>query len=143
MDLKDLDFASKAEEGFDVVLLHPIDETELEHEDKKMFIRVVGADSVTFRNIKNRKSREAQIERIKQSKKKGQEKLIDLDEVAVEISEMLQECTLGGDVYLDGKWIKLTNKNSFDIYAQYEWIRTQIDRAMSDKENLMRDAKKN
>lgn len=133
MDISALDLRAAADEGFTVRLTHPVSDEPLEHDGRPMTIEVYGKDSTAFRAIRQRL-----IRKYEKSKKAS----IDLDAKEREASEIVAECTIGGSVYADGKWIKVNPDNALDIYLRFPWIREQVDVAMNDRENLRIEVKK-
>ena len=127
MDLGSLDTSKKSSEGAVMILSHP--ETLLpldaDKDGKKveMFIKLLGRDSREFMSASQSINRAS------------------LDDGADLELLSAASITVGGLVFMDGKWLEITPKNAVDVYTRCRWIVEQVTTFALDRANFFPDTK--
>lgn len=120
MKLSDFDLASQAEAGFDLTLKHPVTRESLD-----AVIRVVGADSKTYRNaaVALAQSMSAKAE---------------YDERVKAGAKLLAAATLDWSNIEDdrGKEMPFSKEKAAEVYAQFDWIAGQVRSAIENRANF-------
>lgn len=125
-DLSIFDYETKAEQGFDVDILHPATA-----KPTGITINLVGKDSQTF-------------ERAQTKFQRAMKDVADDDrDAALKAScQLLADCTRGWDgLDENGKPVKFTTAAAVDIYTRYKGIREQVDRAITQRSRLFQNTK--
>lgn len=147
MDLKDLDVAKFAGEGFELALLNPKTQA-----DTGLRITVLGRDSDIFRRLDSEQNRK----RLAKMTKSGTVRFNSLstEELEADAIELMAVCTVrwsevptenGGDEGLpkdswevDGEELACNRSNVIKVYKRFAWIREQVDAAISDRANFIK-----
>lgn len=131
MDLSKLNTVALADTGIAVELRHPGTGEKLKNDKGDlMVITVAGSDSALFKGELKTRIRQAQL-----NKKRKDE--VDIDEVEKRGVDLLAKCTLSwSGLQLDGKDYPHSHANAAKLYADYPWIKEQVDAAMADRSNL-------
>ena len=130
MDLKN--FAPSAD-TLEVTLRHPGNGEPLlnEGKDEEMTITVALPHSKAYKKVlygitdKNLKTAQANPDKVKTSQY--------LADVSL---ELVSGITLSWDITLDGKCPKLTQSKAKEIYEEYPWIKTQVEKAVEAQVNF-------
>lgn len=95
-------------------------------------VQIVGHDSSVFKNAIKARAK-AQIAR--------KSKELDLNANERDTIELLAQCTLGWKGISEGsKVIEFSFDNAVSLYTRYNWIKEQIDNAISDRANFFINA---
>lgn len=130
-DLAALDTAKGAEEGYELQLTHP-----KTGEALPARIRVLGADSETFRD-KQRELLRRRGERMNRTRRLA----VSPEEAEADSLELLVAATAGwSGLALDGAELPFSGDNVRLVYKRFGWIREQVDAAVSDRANFLRNA---
>ncbi len=165
MDLKNLDLGAAAEEGVKIVLrMPPMNQAEELDKDfegdvltgpsseqlivsadgeekpaeEPMYIIAAGKDSKTFKAAFRKVERK--IGRL------GEKQLKDYrlgDEPEEDAVAALASVTLGGRIYYGDEWVDLNKDNVAKFYKEMPFVRSQVDRGITDRSLLNVDFKKN
>lgn len=124
-DLAQIDLVKASNEGREVEITHPITGDPL-----GMFVRVLGRESDTFREIIQDRI-DKQIEQQAKAKRRSKPKTVAQGEE--EAVELLAACTTGWrGVVLEGKELEFTVANVKMVYKHWAWFRAQVDDAIGD-----------
>lgn len=137
IDLSTLDTVKASNAGYELELLHPITKAPL-----GQFITVLGKDSDEFK----RHNRETQNDRLRQNAKAARARkdlpVTTAEETEEEGTLLLVACTIGfRNIQFNGDY-SFTPENAYKLYKAFPWIREQIDSAIVDTENFMKNLPK-
>ena len=131
LDLADLDPAVACAKGFELELVHPVSERGL-----GVFIIVQGSESQAYQRI----YRERVDEMLNRSAGKGKPKTDTPEQIEKKGAALLAEVTTGWrGVMLNGEELPFTPANACKLYESQRWVRQQVDRAVHDLGNFMKD----
>lgn len=138
MALAELSTKTTAEQGAEITICHPKTNLPLD-----ITITVCGSDSETFRKI----SRKQLNRRLEQSNKaRGRQVQMTAEELEAEALDVLVACTKSWatgsrpEIELEpGEWLPCTPENVRKVYEELPWLREQIDQAIGDRSNFLRD----
>jgi hypothetical protein len=136
-DLTKLDIVSMANEGTKMPIRHPMTDDILSDdkgtlktpEPKEWFLRLLGADSDTYRNTIKRRF----------ESRRGKSKKVDLDQAQRDAAILLARCTTECHMTENGVPVKCDVDTLTVIYTKYPWLREQAEEFMSDRANLITD----
>lgn len=130
LDLADLDPAVACAKGFELELVHPVSERGL-----GVFITVQGSESQAYQRV----YRERVDEMLNRSAK-GKAKPDTPEQIEKKGAALLAEVTTGWrGVVLGGEELPFTPANARKLYEEQRWVRQQVDRAVHDLGNFMKD----
>lgn len=149
MDLKDLDVINSSNEGFELRLLNPKTQAEL-----NLCVTVLGKDSDVFRKLASDQNRK----RLAKMTKGGAIRLgaVSAEELDSDAVELLAACTVSwrevegypavddpaGTVKptwtIDGNEIVCTRATVISTYVRFPWIREQVEAAVGDRANFIK-----
>ena len=125
-DLSMFDYETKAEQGFDLEVLHP-----QTNKPTGIVIKLVGKDSQTFEK--------AQADFQRSIKDVGAN---DRDANLAIACNLIADCTVGwSGIEENGKEVPFSNKAAADIYKRYKGVREQADRAITQRSRLFQNDK--
>ena len=126
LDLSTLDTSAKAETGFSVDITHPVT-----GEPLGISVTLAGKDSQTYRKAQAAQYRKA----IGRGKRE-----VTPEEVRGSASRLLATCTLAWTgVTLDNEVLSCSAENAATIYQRFPWFYEQVDEAIHDRANCLRD----
>lgn len=135
-DLADLDTRAKANEGYDLEILHPVSQEEI-----GLTVHILGSDSKEYQKI----VRATNSKRMDRLRKAGGLRNADipLEEIEKDSVDLLVSCSTGwkarGGLMLDGKeWPAFTKPVAAGLYDRFPWLREQIDRGIVDRGNFIK-----
>lgn len=148
IDLADLDTAAASDKGAEIELMHPTKQTPL-----GIFITVLGKDSQVFKD-QVKSDINAAVRKEAFAKKRGKTiEPMTAEEAEQKAIDLLVLCTLGWrsetkdekgtvvanepTITLAGEKLTFSIVNAKRVYADFTWIRRQIDDAIGDLENFM------
>jgi len=135
MDLTLLDTSSAADEGAELQLVSPVDETVL-RDDKTgeaVSIRLLGSDSKDFMKI----SQKIQDKRLQKRFSKGKVKMT-AAELDADAMELLIACTKSWKhIVIDKQPLPFNETNVRMLYDRFPWIREQVDTFINDRANFL------
>lgn len=139
-DLASTDTVKGANRGFDVTLYHPGTQKDLD-----IVITILGKDSDEFQKV----SKAQQKRRMSKFSKGGFRPNVAFQAAAEELEAdnivLLASCTLGwkqgekNTITIDGAEIAFSRDNAEMVYERFPWIREQIDTAMGDRANFIKN----
>lgn len=134
MDLSKFNMEVIAERGATLELETPTGEPLLQDDgETPVTITLLGQDSKVWRN----KNREFSNKRIQDMAKKRSRKM-DYMVSDEDAAEMMAACTVSWDgIVDDGEEIECTQKNAYELYLKYAWIREQCDVFIGDRANFL------
>lgn len=135
MDFSKLDTTKHADEGAELELLSPIDDTVLRDEKtgEAVTIKVIGTDSKDYTKVYQK----IQDRRIQKRFKKGKT-TITAAEMQEEAMDMLVACTKGWKhIEIEGKELAFSEDNARMLYTKFPWVREQVDAFVSDRANFL------
>lgn len=124
-DLADLDLSQRAEQGAELEILNPLTyETLVGSDEKPLVIRLLGADSPTFKRA---------VQEIQQSAQN--KRRVPPAEQERNTVNALARATVGwSDNWVwDGQPFPYTAENCRKLYAERPWLRTQVDEFIADR----------
>lgn len=129
MDLSQLDTRAGAEEGAELVLLHP-----QTREPTDIVIRLRGEDSEAYQT----QVREFQRKKLDQARRTRRVTATP-EEIEAEALELLVVATIGWNDSLtrDGQPYPYTPANARRLYEQFPWIREQVDEFVRERANFL------
>lgn len=136
-DLSSLDFATPAEEGADLVLRHPEDNSVLTNsKGKEMTITLRGKDSPSYTQVFHNLSNQ-RLERSLRTKKgvtanAAQQMLND------DIELLAQNTTGWKNLEMGGKEYPFSLANARELYKKFAWIREQAHMFVDDRTNFLK-----
>lgn len=126
VDIATLNTVEAAEKGFELELEHPVNGTPLD-----VFITVLGVDSAEYK-----KAQHATSNRFLKKKKMK----LTSEEFDANALETLVACTTGWrNMVYEGEELPFTKNNVKMLYTKVPWIREQVDEAIADRSNFLRD----
>lgn len=139
-DLASIDTVAACNNGFEVELKHPVTQASL-----GIFWKIVGSDSDTFKaHIKE--TLNARLRQEALAKKRGKELPVrTIEEIEAEGIDLLLICSLGwrtvdsNTIPFDGQQLEFNIPNAKTVLKRLPWVKTQIDEAMGDLENFMKN----
>lgn len=127
MDFARLDTLTKANEGAEIELLHPVDRSPI-----GVTVRILGSDSDVYRDME-RKHADKRIRNFERGKMR-----LSPEEVESESLEMLLACLIGWEgVEEHGETVPFTAENARRFMERYRWMREQIASAIGDRRNFI------
>lgn len=132
-DLMSIDTVKGSNDGFEVQIYHPAT-----NEDLDITITVLGKDSDEFQKV----SRAQQRKRMAKMQKGGfrMNQIIPVEEIEQDNISLLAACTKAWKgVIVEGKTIECTKENAMMIYEKFPWIKEQIDIAIGDRANFIKN----
>lgn len=140
IDLGNIDTVSACNAGFEVELRHPATNAPL-----GIFWDVMGSDSDAFRDYIKESTNE-RLRKEAMAKKKGRDiEVKTIQDFEQETINILTVCSLGwrtGDsptITFKGESLSFSVPNVKKVLSAMPWIRTQLDEAMGDLANFMRN----
>lgn len=139
MDIAKLDTVAQANHGFEASLHHPGTLADL-----GIFITVLGRDSTEFRRV----SAEQNRKRVSKIQKAGgmQRVALTVEELEQDSLDLLSACTKSwrqvvkekekATLTLNGQELECSTANARKLYADYPWIKEQVDMAVTDRANF-------
>ena len=136
MGLAELNTKDKADEGFEVEILHPKTHTPI-----GVYIKILGTDSETYRRV-TRKNQNRRLE----IAKRGRMNIQTAEEIEFETVNILAECTVSwrtdNDPRLElepGKMFDCTLENARKLYSDpgFTWLKDQINQEGGDRSNFL------
>ena len=136
-DLANLDTIAASNKGVEFELLHPVTKEPL-----GMFITVYGSDSDVFRQH-NRDMTNDKLRRNAAMRRVGKDlPVATVEDSEREGTELLVACTVGfRNIEFNGP-MEFSTANAFKLYTSIPWVRQQVDAAIVDTENFMRNLPK-
>lgn len=133
MDLSIFDSVTHANEGAELVLLHPITQ-----EETDVKIRLLGSDSDEYRALSKKRFEQMQ-RKAKMLKGKNKANEIDLDEAEEQAHDLLARMTVSWEgVEEDGQAVHCSVDNAKMIYGKYPTIREQVEKFIADRSNFIK-----
>lgn len=151
-DIDSLNTSEASNKGTEIQLVHPTKQTPL-----PIFFKVLGKDSDVFRShMKDKVNRRMRQENMAQKRGKSID-VMTAEETEQEAVELLALCTLGwrtetwengnpakvlgseDAIVSKGEKLTFSELNAAKVYIEQLWIRRQIDEAIGDIENFMKD----
>lgn len=135
MDLEKFDVVKGANDGFELELLSPKDNST----PLGIFITIMGTDSDEFRKIRSAQNRQ-RVAKLS----KGNRTIVSADEIDAAAIELLVACTKS---WRDGTKITITLRgeelpcipmNVEKLFKAMPWIREQVDVAINDRANFIK-----
>jgi hypothetical protein len=132
MDLSKLDFSEAPAQKMH--LTHPVSGDRLKNDDgEDIVIYLYGSDSDRFRSA----VRSFGNKRLN-AKKNAKQSIEELEETTARI---LAIATAGWEnIVLNGKEVDYSEKNAFELYKDYSWIREQADEFVNERSNFLINA---
>lgn len=132
-DLANIDTVKGANEGFDVQIYHPGTNADL-----GISIRVLGKDSDEFRKVSAAQSKKRMAKMSKGGFRNAT--TISIEEIEQETIELLASVTKGWDnVVVDGNPLPFSKENAAALYERFPWIKEQVDAAIGDRANFIKN----
>jgi hypothetical protein len=136
IDLSTIDTVKGSNEGFDVRIYHPGT-----NEDLDIIINVLGKDSDEFQKVSRSQSKK-RMAKLNKGGFRGNT-TIPVEEIEQDNIILLASCTKSwSGVVVEGKEIPCTVDNAVMIYERFPWIREQIDAAIGDRANFIKNSQK-
>jgi hypothetical protein len=144
VDLSKLNTAAKADEGAELVLVHPatgdelVDNTDPKN-PKKVSLRLLGTDSETFQTVSHKINNKRLERAAKASGKRGAAaKVLSSESTDAEGLEQLVACTVGwSNVDLNGGPLEFSKDNAHLLYTTLRWVREQAEAFILDRANFL------
>lgn len=132
MDLKSI-VNDKSEIGVDMPILHPITGDELTEGDRKVTLKVMGADCKAYRGLSHKLNSEKLKKRMR-----GSQSIPKSEELEAEAIDLLTTSVIGWEgVQWEGKDLPFSKDNAKMILTECLWLREQVDRFVNDRRNFM------
>lgn len=135
MDLTKLDTSSAADEGADLQLLNPVDDTVLRDEKtgEPVSIQLLGSDSKEFMRI----SHKLQDKRLQKRFTRGKLKM-SAAEIEADALDLLVACTKGWKhVRIGQEVLPFNEENVRMVYNRFPWIKEQVDSFVNDRASFL------
>jgi len=134
-DLAELDTISACDKGSEIELTHPKLKTPM-----GWFVTVLGSDSTEFRTHTRIKTNE-RLRKDAFAQKRGKDpETRTVEKIEEENIELLVLCTKGWrGIILNGEELPFTVQNAIMLYKKYPWIYTQINEAIGDVEQFLKN----
>lgn len=138
MDLGSLDVATRANEGIDYHVLHPVTRQPMYHKENEgaeplpMTVRILGEQSEAFQ-----KAQRVITNRRLAARGRGK---VSAEEIEAESLETLCKCIIGwSNIFLSGKKLEFSYANALQLMGdrRFAWLRKQIDEAIGDESNFL------
>lgn len=136
MDLSSLDSTVAAEEGAELQLRSPVDDSILRDEKTKdpVTITLFGTDSKEYMKV----THSIQNRRLGKRLGKGGRAKLTAEEFEVEALELLVASTKAWKhIVVDGQELDCSEKNVRMVYQRFPWIREQVDEFIADRSNFL------
>lgn len=146
MDLANISSKDSADVTHKINLIDPINGNELEHEEKSMYVVVVGQNSKQFEASSSRL-----INNAEQAKKYGKQ-TFSLAKQNIKNANLFASCTRELFIFHNGKWVfikvegvqtEAQHKAIKNIYLEYDWMASQVDEEIGTKSNFLGKSKPN
>jgi RNA-splicing ligase RtcB len=126
LDLSSIDVIKDSNTGTEITLYHPISGKDLTTK-----IRIVGRDSDVFKSTQAEQGRK----RMEKAQKGGfRGASVSQSQVEKDGIDLLAACTVGwSNLKVDGQLVPFSTANAAIIYANYPWIKEQVDMAVADR----------
>lgn len=120
-------------ESATLVLLHPQTNLPLGGEKTQITIELAGIDSETYRNAKHKTANK----RMERAQRMAGKYKLSAEELEEEQLQLLADCTIGWkNIELNGKPLEFSIPNAKKLYADFPWIRQQVDTFTGDRGNF-------
>jgi hypothetical protein len=136
VDLSKLDTTVAAEEGAELQLRNPIDDSVLRDEKSgdPVVIMVVGTDSKEYMRV----THAIQNRRLGKRLGKGSRPKMTAEELEADALELLVASTKGWKhIVVDGAELAYSEKNVRTLYQRFPWIKEQVDEFIADRTNFL------
>ena len=138
MDILNCSTADRSAEGVKMTLKHPSTGDVLTHQEgddpsvlKEMYLVILGPESK-----KVRKALSQINARLNKKNDRHTPSDEEIDNEAITDCKLLASITVGGEVFMGGKWVSIDEKNAFDMYYQVMPFRGQVSNFAFDMGNF-------
>ena len=132
IDLSTLDTVKGSNEGFDVQIYNPAT-----NEDLGITINILGKDSDEFLKVSRAQSKKRMA---KMTKGGFRNTSVPVEEIEQDSLALLAACTKSwSGIIVEGKAVECTTDNAVMIYERFPWIKEQVDVAMGDRANFIKN----
>ena len=134
MELNLLNLGVQADDGFDLVLQHPITGDDLDG-----VIRVRGDKSRAVQQFSRKRITEMQ-KRERMLKGKGKDENLTIEELeAMAVESAIVRVISWKNIKKDGEDLPFTKENAEVVFKEYDWIRQQVMEASEELKNFFSD----
>lgn len=131
MELNLLNLGVQADDGYDLVLQHPIN-----GEDLDGVIRVRGDKSRAVQQFSRKRITEMQ-KRERMLKGKGKDENLTIEELeAMAVESAIVRVISWKNIKKDGEELPFTKENAEVVFKEYDWIRQQVMEASEELKNF-------